>query len=131
MTANFTRQTSLLQPRFFQPSSLVTTEAWEDSEPAAGIVSTAPTGSAFSGCRSGHMSRSSHRTFSTASLKRADAIFKGAYDPETDTVTADGFFDPDELLTVTFSYQKDEEGRRVVWTENGVSTPLEYSYRVD
>lgn len=61
----------------------------------------------------------------------ADAIFKGAYDPATDTVTADGFFDPDEPLTVTFSYQKDEEGRRVVWTENGVSTPLEYSYRVD
>ena len=60
-----------------------------------------------------------------------DAIFKGAYDPATDTVTADGFFDPDEPLTVTFSYQKDEEGRRVVWTENGVSTPLEYSYRVD
>lgn len=61
----------------------------------------------------------------------ADAIFKGAYDPATDTVTADGFFDPDEPLTVTFSYQKDEEGRHVVWTENGVSTPLEYSYRVD
>ena len=39
----------------------------------------------------------------------ADAIFKGAYDPATDTVTADGFFDPDEPLTVTFSYQKDEE----------------------
>ena len=61
----------------------------------------------------------------------ADAIFKGAYDPETDTVTADGFFDPDELLTVTFSYQEDEDGRCVVWPENGVSTPMEYSFRVD
>ena len=61
----------------------------------------------------------------------ADAIFKGAYDPATDTVTADGFFDPDEMLTVTFSYMRDEEGRRVVWTENGVSTPMEYSLRVD
>ena len=58
----------------------------------------------------------------------ADAILKGTYDPETDTITAEGFFDPDEPFTVTFSYN---EGNFVVWTENGVSTTLEYSYRVD
>ena len=56
-----------------------------------------------------------------------DAILKGAYDPATDTVTAEGSFDPDRPVTVTFSYG--EEG--VVWTENGVSTPMERSLRED
>ena len=58
----------------------------------------------------------------------ADAILKGTYDPETDTITADGYFDPDAPITVTFSY---DEQNNVVWTENGESTTLEYSYRVD
>ncbi len=58
----------------------------------------------------------------------ADAILKGAYDPATDTVTAEGYFDPDAPITVTFSY---DDHNNVVWTENGESTTLEYSYRVD
>lgn len=58
----------------------------------------------------------------------ADAILKGTYDPETDTITADGYFDPDQPITVTFSY---DDQNNVVWTENGESTTLEYSYRVD
>lgn len=56
-----------------------------------------------------------------------DAILKGAYDPETDSVTAEGYFDPDNI-TVTFSY---DDQRNVVWTENGESTVLEYSYRTN
>ena len=39
--------------RFIHPSSLVTTDALEDSEPAAGMVSTTPTGRALLGWRSG------------------------------------------------------------------------------
>lgn len=58
----------------------------------------------------------------------ADAILKGTYDPETDTVTATGSFDPDKPLTVVFSYDAE---RYVVWTENGESTVMRYSYRVD
>lgn len=54
----------------------------------------------------------------------ADAILKGDYDPETDTITAEGFFDPDAPFTVVFSYN---EENNVVWTENGESTVLEYS----
>ena len=54
----------------------------------------------------------------------ADAILKGVYDPATDTITAEGFFDPDAPFTVTFSY---DEENNVVWTENGESTVLEYS----
>ena len=54
----------------------------------------------------------------------ADAILKGVYDPATDTITAEGFFDPDAPFTVTFSY---DENNNVVWTENGESTVLEYS----
>ena len=56
-----------------------------------------------------------------------DAILKGVYDPETDSITAEGFFDPDSI-TVTFSY---DSQRNVVWTENGESTVLEYSYRTN
>jgi len=56
-----------------------------------------------------------------------DAILKGAYDPETDSITAEGFFKPDNI-TVTFSY---DDQRNVVWTENGESTVLEYSYRTN
>ena len=58
----------------------------------------------------------------------ADAILKGPYDPETDTVTAEGFFDPDEPFTVVFSYNAENY---VVWTENGESTVMDYSYRTD
>jgi len=58
----------------------------------------------------------------------ADAILKGDYDPETDTVTAEGFFDPDQPFTVTFSY---DDENNLVWTEDGESTTLEYSYRTD
>ena len=54
----------------------------------------------------------------------ADAILKGLYDPASDTITAEGFFDPDEPFTVVFSYNDDNH---VVWTENGESTVLEYS----
>ena len=50
------------------------------------------------------------------------------YDPETDTITAEGFFDPDAPFTVVFSYDDD---RSVVWTENGESTVMEYSMRTD
>ncbi len=57
-----------------------------------------------------------------------DAILKGDYDPDTDTITAEGFFDPDAPFTVTFSYN---ENNQVVWTENGESTVLEYSYRTE
>ena len=57
-----------------------------------------------------------------------DAILKGDYDPETDTVTATGEFEGEEPFDVTFSL--DEEGR-VVWTENGDSTALEWSYLTD
>ncbi len=57
-----------------------------------------------------------------------DAILKGDYDAATDTLTAMGEFDDEEPFTVTFSY--DEEGN-VVWTENGESTVLEYSYLTD
>lgn len=57
-----------------------------------------------------------------------DAILKGAYDPETDTVTAYGFFDPDAPFTVVFSY---DENNNVVWTENGESTVMEYSMMTD
>ena len=56
-----------------------------------------------------------------------DAILKGPYNPETDSITAEGFFDPDNI-TVTFSY---DDQRNVVWTENGESTVLEYSYRTN
>ena len=57
-----------------------------------------------------------------------DAILKGDYDPATDTITAEGFFDPDAPFTVTFSYDAENN---VVWTENGESTVLEYSYQTD
>ena len=57
-----------------------------------------------------------------------DAILKGDYDPETDTLTAEGFFDPDAPFTVTFSY---DENNNIVWTENGESTVLDYSYLTD
>ena len=58
----------------------------------------------------------------------ADASLRGAYDPAADTVTASGYFDPDEPITVIFSFTA---GGFAVWTENGVSTPMKYSFRVD
>lgn len=57
-----------------------------------------------------------------------NAILKGDYDPAADTVQAEGCFDNGELFTVTFSY---DESRNVVWTENGESTILKYSYYTD
>ena len=54
-----------------------------------------------------------------------DAILKGDYAPDTDTITAEGFFDPDKPFTVIFSY---DDHNNVVWTENGESTVLDYSY---
>lgn len=57
-----------------------------------------------------------------------DAILKGDYDADTDTLTAYGEFNDEEPFTVTFSYDGENN---VVWTEDGVSTVLEYSYRVD
>ena len=56
-----------------------------------------------------------------------DAILKGDYDPETDSITAEGTFGEDSVA-ITFSY---DEQRNVVWTENGESTVLEYSYLTD
>ena len=53
-----------------------------------------------------------------------DAIPKGDYDADTDTLTATGEFDNEEPFTVTFSY---DENNHIVWTENGESTVLEYS----
>ena len=53
-----------------------------------------------------------------------DAILKGDYDAEADTLTATGEFDNEEPFTVTFSY---DENNHIVWTENGESTVLEYS----
>ncbi len=57
-----------------------------------------------------------------------DAILKGDYDAATDTLTAYGEFEGEDPITVTFSY---DEHNNVVWTENGESTVLEYSYLTD
>ena len=57
-----------------------------------------------------------------------DTILKGDYDPDTDTLVAEGFFDPDAPFIVTFSY---DENRNILWTENGESTVMEYSYLTD
>ncbi len=57
-----------------------------------------------------------------------DAILKGDYDAAADTVSATGEFEGEEPFSVTFSH--DENGN-VVWTENGESTVLEYSYLTD
>ncbi|MBR3333400.1 MAG: hypothetical protein IKG23_03850 [Clostridia bacterium] len=57
-----------------------------------------------------------------------DAILKGSYDTATDSLTATGEFEGEEPLTVTFSY---DEHRNILWTENGESTVMDYSYRTD
>ena len=57
-----------------------------------------------------------------------NAILQGDYDADTDTVQASGSFGDGEEFTVTFSY---DENRNVVWSENGESTVLEYSYFTD
>ena len=57
-----------------------------------------------------------------------DAIVKGDYDAVTDTVFATVEFEGEEPFDVTFSC--DESGH-VVWTENGESTVLEYSFLTD
>ncbi len=51
-----------------------------------------------------------------------DAILKGDYDAETNTVTAIGEFEGEEPFTVTFSYNEENS---IVWNENGESTVLE------
>ena len=56
-----------------------------------------------------------------------DAILKGDYDAASDTLTATGEFDGEEPITVTFSY--DDNG--IVWTENGESIVMDYSYLTD
>ena len=57
-----------------------------------------------------------------------DAILKGDYDPETDTVTATVEFEGEEPFEVTFSYNEDNY---LVWTVDGESTVLEYCYITD
>ena len=57
-----------------------------------------------------------------------DAILKGDYDAETNTVTASGEFDGEDPFTVTFSF--DENGS-ILWNENGESTVMEYSFLTD
>ena len=57
-----------------------------------------------------------------------DAILKGDYDPGTDTLSATGEFEGEEPFDITFSH--DENGN-VIWTENGESTVLEYSYQTN
>jgi len=57
-----------------------------------------------------------------------DAILKGDYNAETNTVTAIGEFEGEEPFTVTFSY--DEKGQ-ILWNENGESTVMELSYQTD
>ena len=57
-----------------------------------------------------------------------DAILKGDYDAATDTLTARGEFEGEDPIEIVFSYN---EHNYVVWTENGESTVLEFSYRID
>ena len=57
-----------------------------------------------------------------------DAILKGDYNAETDTITAEGEFEGEDPMVITFSY---DENNNVVWTENGESTSMEYSYLTD
>lgn len=57
-----------------------------------------------------------------------DAILKGDYDAETNTVTASGEFEGEDPFTVTFSF--DEKGS-ILWNENGESTVMEYSFLTD
>lgn len=53
-----------------------------------------------------------------------DAILKGDYDAETDTLTATGEFEGEEPITAVFSYNEENQ---IVWIENGESTVLELS----
>ena len=57
-----------------------------------------------------------------------DAILKAPYDAATDSLTSTGEFEGEDPFTVTFTY---DENNYVVWTENGESTVMEYSYRTD
>lgn len=57
-----------------------------------------------------------------------DAILKGDYDAETNTVTATGAFNDGETFTAVFSY---DENNAIVWIEDGVSTVLELSTMTD
>ena len=57
-----------------------------------------------------------------------NAILKGDYDPDTDSLTAAGCFDDGEVFTVTFSY---DESRNIIWTQDGESAVLDYSYYTD
>ena len=44
------------------------------------------------------------------------------------SITATGEFDGEEPFTVTFAYN---EHNSILWTENGESTVMDYSYRTD
>jgi hypothetical protein len=57
-----------------------------------------------------------------------DAILKGDYDAVAGTVTAEGEFEGEDPIKVTFSYNDQND---MVWTENGKSTVMEYSFLVD
>ena len=57
-----------------------------------------------------------------------DAILKGDYDAETDTLTATGEFEGEEPMTAVFSYNEENQ---IVWIENGESTVLELSFITD
>ena len=57
-----------------------------------------------------------------------DAIMKGPYDAATDTLTVTGEFENEDPMTITFSFNESNE---VVWTENGESTAMDYSYLTD
>ena len=55
-------------------------------------------------------------------------VLKGVYDPASDTVTATGAWEGETPMTLLFAY---DEENNLTWTENGVSTTLEYSYFTD
>ena len=57
-----------------------------------------------------------------------DAILKGDYDAETNTLTATGEFEGEEPMTAVFSYNEENQ---IVWIENGESTVLELSFLTD
>ena len=57
-----------------------------------------------------------------------NAILKGDYDAETNTVTATGAYEDGEPVTAVFSY---DENNAIVWIEDGISTVLDLSYMTD
>ncbi len=57
-----------------------------------------------------------------------DAILRGEYDAETNSLTLTGEFENGEPINVTFTY---DESNRIVWIENGESTVPELSCFTD